>query len=124
MYIFHTKRTLFSRDFNYRDISWEKNTSGSTVNPFLKFINQLSLVQCVKEKTRGENILDLAFVYNKEFITKLEILPPLSNSDHSVISVRVNVPRDEISKKIKYYNYEKGNYYNLSSQITNIIWKQ
>ena len=52
-------------DFNYSDINWKINKSGSVGRQFLKVCTDQSLNQCIKEKTRGNNILDLVLVYEK-----------------------------------------------------------
>ena len=57
----------------------------------MKVIKNLSLKQCVKEKTRGDNILDLVFVYDKDFVYKLDYLPPIEISDHVTLKITLNV---------------------------------
>jgi len=44
--------TVIIGDFNYGDINWKNNTSGSAGKLFLKKCTDLSLHQCVKSKTR------------------------------------------------------------------------
>ena len=69
---FQTLRTVLIGDFNFGDINWKNYTSGRACKTFLKADKKLSLNQCVKEKTRGDNILDLVLVYDKEYVDKIE----------------------------------------------------
>ena len=60
----------------------------------LSFIQDWSLCQEVKEKTHGNNILDLIFTNNTESIDEVEILENFKISDHSMIVAKLH--RDSI----------------------------
>ena len=85
------RNTIVIGDFNYSDINWKRNTAGSTGKGFLKLCNDLSLLQCVKNKTRGKNILDLVMVYDKNLIYNIRQEAPMAKSDHNVVNVTLNV---------------------------------
>jgi hypothetical protein len=119
---FSSQNTIIMGDYNYGDINWELNTSGSIGKTFLKVITKASLLQCVKEKTRGENILDLIFVYNTSLISNIEVLPPIAKSDHSMLRVTLNLPSVSVSKIIKCFNYKKANYTKLAEEFEEQNW--
>jgi len=120
---FKTSNTILMGDFNYRDINWRNNTSGSNGNKFLNFVSKLDLKQCVKDKTRGGNILDLILVHDKAMINKVDIMTPLGKSDHNVIKVILNVAMKTVKKSITCFNYKKGNYELLEKKIAKIDWE-
>ena len=86
---------------------------------FLKFCTDLSLQQCVKDKTRGENILDLVLVYDKNLIYKVSQMTPLAKSDHNVLNIVLNVTVRAESTVVKSYSYNKANYKILELAILN-----
>jgi len=120
---FQTVRTLLIGDFNFGDINWRNQTSGSKGKLFLKAVKNLALFQCVKEKTRGTNILDLVLVYDKNFLYNLESLPPIGKSDHNTLKITLNSivnPQNNITRS---FNYNKANYKILEEIINQIDWE-
>ena len=111
--LYSTLNTIILGDFNYGDINWNKNTSSSLGRKFLKYCTDLSLRQCVKEKTRGKNILDLVLVYDKNLIFKITQFTPLAKSDHNILNVYLNVTKKIVKKQLKSYSYNKANYNKL-----------
>ena len=110
-------------DYNYRDVNWENNTSGSLGKKFLKIINNASLTQCVNDKTRGENILDLIFVYESNLINNIQTLAPVAKSDHSCLKISLNLQSEIVPKIIKCYNYKTGNYDRLAEDFEEQKWE-
>lgn len=119
---FKTANTILIGDFNYSDINWKEHTSGALGKKFLNAIIKLSLQQCMKEKTRGKNILDLVFVYEKSLINKIENITPLGKSDHNILKVELNSIVKLPIKSIICYNYKKGNYKLLEKKLESIDW--
>ena len=119
-----TENTVIIGDFNYRDIDWKKNTSGIGGKNFLKFCADISLQQCVKEKTRGSNILDLVLVYEKKFIYQVRQMTPLAKSDHNIINILLNSTTTIRNKPVNSYSYNKANYDILKERISQIDWEE
>jgi len=119
-----TVNTIIIGDFNYGDINWRTNTSGSAGKKFLKFCTDQNLLQCVKEKTRGKNILDLAFVYDKNLIYKISQLAPLAKSDHNVVNILLNVSVKPNKTQVKSYNYNKAKYNILEAKLNEVAWEE
>jgi len=120
---FKTQRTLLIGDFNFGDINWRNYTSGRIGAAFLKAVKNLALNQCVKEKTRGNNILDLVLVYEKDLVYKLEYLPPVGKSDHSTLKVTLNVTVNRQNRCMDSFNYNQANYGLLEDKLNSIDWE-
>jgi len=87
-------------------------------------IKNLALNQCVKENTRGNNILDLVLVYDKDLIYNLEYigLPPVGKSDHITLKVTLNVMVNRLTRSMDAFNYNKANYALLEDKLYSIDW--
>ncbi|CAH8669480.1 unnamed protein product [Schistosoma bovis] len=88
-------RCLIIGDFNAPDINWTEMTTEGSINSFdsrlLITLMEHALVQHVSQPTRfgvnqGSSLLDLVITHETEDIVDLNILPPLVNSDHAVLS--------------------------------------
>ena len=121
---YKTRNAILIGDFNYGDINWKKNTAGSVGKKFLKVCTELSLCQCVKNKTRGNNILDLVMVYEKDFIYKITQMAPLARSDHNVLNVLLNVRVKYKNTFVKCYSYNKANYGILEDKLNEVNWEE
>ncbi len=119
-----TVNTILIGDFNYGDINWNKNTSTSVGKKFLKACTDLSLRQCVKDKTRGKNILDLVLVYDKNFVYKVSQMAPVAKSDHNVLNILLNVTVKVKDKEVKYFNYNKADYNKLVGMLDTVDWDE
>ena len=80
------KQCVIIGDFNHRTIDWDIPRAEHADQEFLEAVQDCYLTQHVREPTRGENILDLILSTEVHMIEDTTILPPLSNSDHNVIS--------------------------------------
>jgi hypothetical protein len=98
-------------------------SSGLTEN-FFNTIQDNLLTQIVDEPTRGNNILDLAFVSYPSFVEDCHIDEPFGMSDHKsvLLSVRFPVSRQNtLTRKI--YLYSQGDYESLSNELRDINWE-
>ena len=80
------KQCVIRVDFNRRTIDWDMPKAEHADQEFLEAVQDCYLTQHVREPTRGENILDPILSTEEHVIEDTTILPPLSNSDHNVIS--------------------------------------
>jgi len=119
-----TKGTILMGDFNYGDIDWKRNKSGSAGKRFLKVCSEVPLHQCVKEKTRGKNILDLVLAYEKNLVYRINSMVPLAKSDHNVLNIVLNVMVRYKNVQVECYSYNKANYRILEDMVNEIDWKE
>ena len=105
-------------DFNFGDIDWDNNSTGSNGKSFLKEVASLSLKQCVKNPTREKNILDLVLVYDGQLVSKITHLAPIAKSDHGTLKIELNIGEySSIQIPKTAFNYDKATYKELESRI-------
>ena len=101
------KQCVIVGDFNLRTIDWDIPRAEHVDQEFLEAVQDCYLTQLVREPTRGENTLDLILSTDEHMIEDTTILPPLSNSDHNVISFSLIVEErlsDDSTVRIGDYN--------------------
>ena len=93
---------LITGDFNIPECTWNRfgNINSQPLTPNAKSLNKLMeellLMQCVTQPTRGKNILDLVLTNNKAIIENIETSPTI-HSDHSMLNREINVnPPDNL----------------------------
>jgi ribonucleases P/MRP protein subunit RPP40 len=116
------KKVLIMGDFNFSDINWKQMSAGSIGNKFLNTINDSFLTQHIKFPTRGDNILDLVISSDKNLVDDIENACPIANSDHNVILWSLRYKLKQSSNNIQRYDYYKGNYPKISSELLAINW--
>ena len=86
------KNCLIIGDFNFPNIDWENNISDNKSSQFLNTVDNKFLTQMItfSSHIRG-NILDCAFTDNPEIFFSIENLGNLSNSDHAIIQIEINM---------------------------------
>ena len=116
--------TIIMGDFNYRGIDWNLNTvEGGEGQELLEIIEDLFLTQHVRNPTRGENILDLVISSEPGLVDNLQVICPVANSDHNVItwSSNFNIFRREVSRET--LNYNRGDFNKINEVLKSINWK-
>ena len=119
---FKNSRTIMIGDFNFSDINWRNLTTGKKGKEFLKAVKNLSLNQMVKKKTRGDNILDLVMVYDRNFVFKIEHFAPMGNSDHDTLGITLNTMICTQVQGLNMYNYNKANFKLLEMEVNKVDW--
>src|SRR3989442_5504981 len=99
-----SERTIVVGDFNFEDIDWKRGSSDAKGRKFLKEINKAALHQFVKTQTRGKNILDLVFVYNKELVDRVSQAAPFGKSDHNILLIELKETYRVQEKRCLYLN--------------------
>ena len=92
-------------DFNLPKFSWEENLPSlqqdcnypSLYGDFADIMADFKLTQMVTEPTRYENILDLFLTNNPTLVSKVEIMPGLS--DHDIVYSEVNIKPQIVTQK-------------------------
>jgi len=112
-------------DFNYPDIDWEEMTSSTTTSgKFVETVAENDLKQKVTFNTRDKNILDLVLIQDESIYQSVKDNGPLSNSDHSMITVNLNVQCDKCDKTIQMVpNYGKANFRMIRKEIAERNWE-
>lgn len=84
--------SLIIGDFNFPGINWELHTAENKCRPFLHCVENKFLTQMVDFSSHLKgNILDLALTDNPDIFNAIENLGNLSNSDHAIIQLEVNL---------------------------------
>ena len=106
-------------DFNFRNINW--NTLSSSVskeNRFIEMVHELNMTQHVRDPTRLHNILDLCLSPDDDSILKVGVKRNFYTSDHSYITLYINLPvRVEPSKRT-YRGFNDVDYELLNAHLT------
>jgi len=119
-------------DFNYCNINWNNcsiygSVSGNTPgHKFLSAVNKNFLTQHVlfPTRVRGSQMphtLDLVLTL-EDFVDKITDFSPLGKSDHCILYIQcdLNCVFKDSTNSVK-YNYNKGNYDDMSIYITNAL---
>ena len=114
-------------DFNLPAFNWTYHTApnNSIYRLFLAFFNDYGFHQFVTTATRHDNILDLVFSNDPQFISSIEVQCPISTSDHNVIVLRPNIfskPHNLQPSSTSTYNFKKANYLLINEYLSNIDW--
>ena len=100
------ENTVLLGDFNFRNVDWQEETCTRTIEQnFIDTINDNLLTQIVTEPTRGDNILDLAFVANHSQVLSCSTTSPLGSSDHKIIKIEMKLPVKRISSEPRKSTY-------------------
>ena len=121
---FSNYTTIIMGDFNYRDINWIEMESGPNGKEFLELVEDCFLFQHVDIATRGNNILDLLLTTEKNMVDEVEVICPISNSDHNVLIFKLNCKIEMAKKQTKNYRYDKGDYIKIKADLNEIKWKE
>ena len=71
---------------------------GERIKRFLNLVQDSFLSQHVLEPTRGENLLDIVLISQKEFVDNVKICEPLGCNDHNQIYFVIKVKGDRNRK--------------------------
>ena len=119
------KQCVIIADFNHRTIDCDIPRAEHADQEFLEAVQDCYLTQHVREPTRGENILDLIISTEEHMIEDTTILPPLSNSDHNVISFSLIVEeRLSENSTIKIVDYNKADWEGIRDVLGRVEWDE
>ena len=120
-------------DFNYRDIDWKKDLSGTgdkqLASKFLKCIHSNYLVQLVDEPThhRGTQtptLIDLILTNHNDVVHDIEYHPPLGKSHHSVLCFNLSIcANSNVKENVEKYRLDKGDFGGMRDYVSKIDWK-
>ena len=114
---------IIAGDFNHRTIDWDIPRAEHADQEFLEAVQDGYLTQHVREPTLGENILDLILSTEEHIVEDTTILPPLSNSDHNVVSFSLIVEkRLSENSTIKSVDYNKADWEGTRDVLGRVEW--
>ena len=112
-------------DFNHRTIDWDIPRVEHAEQEFLEAVQDSYLTLNVREPTRWENILNLILSTEEHMTEDTTILPPLSNSDHNVISFSLIVEeRLSENSTIKIVDYNKADWEGIRDALGRVEWDE
>jgi len=121
-----SKHILLMGDFNYPNIDWLSSVVDSVAptgaKEFLDAVEGCFLTQHVKEPTRGDAILDLVFTSDPDLVSDLQILHPLSTSDHNMIMFTVHLQTETVNSVKVIRDYNRGDFDKIKSSLAEINW--
>jgi hypothetical protein len=128
------KQTLIVGDFNYKNINWETwrvkdSDKNSTKQNFLNCLQDKLFDQHINEPTRcrGDDIpslLDLLLTNHDNIVNNVEIISPIANSDHAVITFDLLIEPTKLKSIKLRKNYNKANYGKMREELKKIQWNQ
>ena len=119
---------LLFGDFNFRDISWDAETSNKNEEhcstKFLNCVNRNYLFQIVNEPThhRGlqqTTLIDLILVKNEKVINNLTYIPPFGKSHHDVLNFNITINTELNVQKQSKFLINKGDYDAMRDSLKN-----
>ena len=118
----------FIGDFNAHHREWLGSVSVTDSHGLaaLNFSSESGMDQLISEPThQGGNVLDLVFTDVPDVVTA-SVGTPIGRSDHSYLSLRVEVARriPDIVVSQKVYLKSRVNWEAVSSELSNVCWSQ
>ena len=124
---------IIAGDFNLKQINWDtrevSGNPGCYAYQIFYSINDLFLEEMVKQPTRfrgtdNPSALDWILTGNSGMIDEITAEPPLSPSDHCLLSTNYNwMIEKKHEDDINNYNYNKGDYYAMRNDLLDIDWE-
>jgi len=120
-------------DFNYLAINFNNNTVSSGImsdaSKFYEKCQELCLFQHVHQETRFRDgqcpsCLDYIFTDEENLIQHLKYLPPLSMSDHILLSWDITVHAQDLVSHLTKYNYWQGDYDAIMEKLSVVNWSE
>ena len=122
------QRHILVGDFNLASVSWPDGQSSCQLHSsFVNFLtDDLGHTQLINSPThKSGNTLDLVFTNVQSLIKNVKVLDQneMCMSDHFYITFNIDVKTKYIKQpKRKIFNYSKGNFRGLNSELFSIDW--
>ena len=92
------------------------------IEKFLNFCLSANLHQLVLGPTRGDSVLDLVLVNDRNLIDDLQILEPFSTSDHNQIHISLHLSKNPVKPSTTYRDFYRANYLLIQEEVACINW--
>ena len=80
------------------------------------------MTQHVLQPTRGNVILDLVFTREPELVSEITVDDQLGNSDHNMISFRIQHNTLDTKSTLLVRDYHRGDYDSIRSKLADVDW--
>jgi len=119
--------TVIIGDFNCPDIDWLNPSHSMDIcqKLFYDFTVNNGFSQCVSSPTRLCNILDLVLVNDPFIISRIDVSPPFSTSDHNVVNVDIIYCKQQhtVSRsQRKKFLWKSGDYDGMRNYLLHYNW--
>ena len=120
--------TFIVTDLNCPNIDWQlqSRTTGAIDTIFSDFFTNNGYEQCVRDATRGSNVLDLVLCNEPILMSNIDVLPPFGSSDHNSIEFVVLYNSTDSSpdsgEKHKRYLWSQGDYESMAAYLHQVRW--
>ena len=118
------KNAVICGDFNNPSVDWSTLTGDREGRRLIDLAEDAFLWQSVQTPTRGNNILDLVFTNDCDLIHTCDVGEPLSNSDHNMVRIKLNLQINTRENVLLVPNYKKANFPNIKRTLESINWGQ
>jgi len=115
-------------DLNLPAFNWEQFVypDNNLYNSFADFVCSHGLTQMVEEPTRGNNILDVVLCSDALCCDDVEVLPPVSTSDHNTVCFQLNISficeQQSDSELSCRRNFAKADWNGIRDSLSSIDW--
>ena len=122
------RNMVLKGNFNLPGIDWfYYHAAYNAVSElFIHFVNSYGLTQFVNQPTHNNNILNLVLCSSSSLVSDINVLPPISTSDHDVILFISNVSTDmnmsHYEMHYDSYNYVRADYISLNNYLLTVDW--
>ena len=112
-------------DFNLPVAKWGDLYNSHTGSDLYTNLLESDLHQHVHKPTRESNILDLILTTNENLVSKVNVGPIFSTSDHRIITFNIKVEETKVNaSKEKVPDYRRANFTRLRSILQNANWNE
>ena len=124
----NVREFIFTGDFNAKHSSWCSTDSTNSEGRALKsFFDSVNHQQLIREPTRtgihGNSCLDLIFTSSHSLFKSWEVLPALSNCDHSPVCAQLKAQHVKgITYKRHVWDYKRGDYDKFRNLLFRTRW--
>ncbi len=122
--IIKDKNTVICEDFNNPSVNWSTLSGDREGRRLIDLAEDAFLWQSVQKPTRGNNILDLVFTNDCVLVDTCEVGEPLSNSDHNIVRIKLNLQISTRENVLPVPNYKKAIFSNIKRILNSINWSQ
>ena len=123
MLIDNVKHFTLLGDFNVPDVNWSQLTAQSNIaREFLTFSLKIGAHQCVEIATRNENILDLIFCSDRNFIQNIQLDAPFCTSDHSSIICNMLPLAKSNKTNVRKPCFQKADFNLINAFLATVDW--
>ena len=109
--------------FNWQQFIYPEN---NLYTSFADFVCSHGLTQIVEEPTRGNNILDIVLCSDALCCDDVEVLPPISTSDHNTVCFKLNISFACVQHSDSEFsckrNFSKADWNGIRDFLSSVDW--